>query len=127
MAHFEVKPFINYKSSRFGIRVTARGGFKFVPASATISTQPVTKADELGGYISLMIAKAICHQYPFDAVKVEILDRSPETAEFRLCMGKDKGDGYAAWGTSQMTASAVDWLYRNGEKVKIDVMEVIRK
>ena len=126
MARFKVTPFANYQTSRLGVKVVGKE-FKFLPTLATISTKPANDTRELGGYVTSSLAEAICNQLGCGAVRVEVTNSSPETAEFRLCMGKDKGDGYVAWRIGQMAKTVADWLEENGKEVELTTPIITRK
>lgn len=126
MVRFKVAPFVNYRTNRLGIKVIGKK-FKFLPTLATISTKPANDTRELGGYVTSSLAEAICNQLGCGAVRVEVTNSSPETAEFRLCMGKDKGDGYVAWKISQMAIAVANWLEKHGKEVDLTTPPIITR
>lgn len=126
MARFKVTPFANYKDNRLGVKVTGRK-FKFLPTRAVISTRPANGDCELGGYVTYSLAKAICSSLCCGAVRVEVTDRNPETAEFRLKLVRDKGDGYVAWRIGQMAKAVVDFFKENGKEVELTTPIITRR
>ena len=117
MAHFEVKPFVNYKLNRYGVRIAGKE-FEFLPTYAVISTRPANSSCELGGYVVFSIAKAVCDSLCCDAVRVEVTDRNPQTAEFRLRKEGGESDGYVAWNACRMAKAVASWLEGNGKEVE---------
>lgn len=73
------------------------------------------------------IAREICRKSSIDAVRVEVTDCNPETAEFRLKLVRDKGDGYVAWRIGQMAKTVADWLEENGKEVELTTPIITRK
>ena len=126
MARFKVTPFVDYKASRYGVRIAGKE-FEFLPTCAVISTRPANSSCELAGYVTYSLAKAICNQLGCGAVRVEVTNSSPETAEFRLCMGKDKGDGHVAWKISQMAIAVANWLEKHGKEVDLTTPPIITR
>ena len=117
MARFKVTSFVNYKSSRFGVRVVGEE-FEFLPTRAVIGTRPANSSCELGGYVTSSIAKAICNSLCCDVIRVEVTDRNPQTAEFRLCKEGGDSDGRVAGRACQMAKAAVSWLEEHGKEVE---------
>ncbi len=117
MVRFKVTPFANYKDNRLGVKVTGRK-FKFLPTRAVISTRPANGDCELGGYVTYSLAKVICNSLCCDAIRVEVTDRNPQTAEFRLRKEGGDSDGHVAGRACQMAKAAVSWLEEHGKEVE---------
>ena len=126
MARFKVTPFANYQTSRLGVKVVGKE-FKFLPTLATVSKRPASSTCELCGFVTYSIAREICRKSSIDAVRVEVTDWNPETAEFRLKLVRDKGDGYVAWLIGQMAKTVADWLEENGKEVELTTPIITRK
>lgn len=126
MARFKVTPFVDYKASRYGVRIAGKE-FEFLPTCAVISTRPANSSCELAGYVTYSLAKVICNSLCCDAIRVEVTDRNPQTAEFRLKLVRDKGDGYVAWRIGQMAKTVADWLEENGKEVELTTPIITRK
>lgn len=117
MARFKVTPFINYQTSRYGVRVVGEE-FEFLPTRAVISTRPANCTCELAGYVTYSLAKVICNSLYCDAVRVEVADRSLQTAEFRLRKEGGDSDGHVAGRACQMAKAVVSWLEEHGKEVE---------
>lgn len=117
MARFKVTPFINYQTSRYGVRVVGEE-FEFLPTRAVISTRPANGTCELAGYVTYSLAKVICNSLYCDAVRVEVADRSLQTAEFRLRKEGGDSDGHVAGRACQMAKAVVSWLEEHGKEVE---------
>lgn len=117
MARFKVTPFVNYQTSRYGVRVVGEE-FEFLPTRAVISTRPANGTCELAGYVTYSLAKVICNSLYCDAVRVEVADRSLQTAEFRLRKEGGDSDGHVAGRACQMAKAAVSWLEEHGKEVE---------
>ena len=117
MARFKVTPFVNYQTSRYGVRVVGEE-FEFLPTRAVISTRPANGTCELAGYVTYSLAKVICNSLCCDAVRVEVADRSLQTAEFRLHKEGGDSDGHVAGRACQMAKAVVSWLEEHGKGVE---------
>lgn len=117
MARFKVTPFVDYKASRYGVRIAGKE-FEFLPTCAVISTRPANSSCELAGYVTYSLAKVICNSLCCDAIRVEVTDRNPQTAEFRLRKEGGDSDGHVAGRACQMAKAAVSWLEEHGKEVE---------
>ena len=117
MARFKVTPFVDYKASRYGVRIAGKE-FEFLPTCAVISTRPANSSCELAGYVTYSLAKVICNSLCCDAIRVEVTDRNPQTAEFRLRKEGGESDGYVAWNACRMAKAVASWLEGNGKEVE---------
>ena len=117
MARFKVTPFVDYKASRYGVRIAGKE-FEFLPTCAVISTRPANSSCELAGYVTYSLAKVICNSLYCDAVRVEVADRSLQTAEFRLRKEGGDSDGHVGGRACQMAKAVVSWLEEHGKEVE---------